>query len=219
MKKITNPNNINTIPVQIPRKRIYSRLGYNIHMTNVSSEQKILIDNEITTAFSYCEAKGMWLRIPITSKNDDSVELLSGEIIYSKSLSKMLKNSKNILFMAATVGEEIVKKTNQKMKNKEAAIAVIYDAVGSETADASLEWINEYIRQNIKRNNEKLTKHRFSPGYGDLGLENQKIIYNLLKLQNIGITLNDRYMMLPEKSVIGIAGIEEINNEEQINNE
>lgn len=51
---------------------------------------------------------------------------------------------------------------------------------------------------------------RYSPGYGDLPLTNQKIIFDILNLERLGLRITERFMLVPEKSVIAIAGVEGI---------
>jgi len=53
-----------------------------------------------------------------------------------------------------------------------------------------------------------LTRMRFSPGYGDLSLENQKLFFKALELEKMGMKLTESLMMFPEKSVTAIAGVE-----------
>ena len=43
----------------------------------------------------------------------------------------------------------------------------------------------EFINKEIRREGKNLPK-RYSPGYGDLLLTNQKIIYDILNLKNLG---------------------------------
>ena len=71
-----------------------------------------------------------------------------------------------------------------------------------------MDWLNTYILQQIKRRGESLTKMRFSPGYGDLLLENQKIFYSLLDMGDMNVTLTEKCIMVPEKTVTALAGIE-----------
>jgi cobalamin-dependent methionine synthase I len=78
--------------------------------------------------------------------------------------------------------------------------------VASETADAGLDWIQAFLNSQMAKQGRKLTT-RYSPGYGDLDLSAQKVIYDALKLEKIGISITDRYLLIPEKSVLAIAGI------------
>ena len=198
-----------TIPVQLPMKRIYMRLGYNFHKTEVADEQRKKIEDSINEGFILCEPKGMYARLDISKKENDKTVLSNGSILTSASLAKLLSHSHAVLIMGATVGKTIVEIIDQKVTTKETSTAVVYDAVGSESADAAVGWINEYVRQQLPRKCEMLTKFRFSPGYGDLDLSNQKIMFQILGLDSIGLELTDKYMLRPEKSVIAIAGIEQ----------
>ena len=52
-------------------------------------------------------------------------------------------------------------------------------------------------------------RQRFSPGYFDLDIRENKKIFDMIELtKRIGITLTDTYQMLPTKSVTAIIGIE-----------
>jgi cobalamin-dependent methionine synthase I len=65
-----------------------------------------------------------------------------------------------------------------------------------------------FLNRMLAREGRKTTKHRYSPGYGDLSLRHQKIIFDLLDLQRLDLTITPDYILIPEKSVVAIAGIE-----------
>ena len=75
----------------------------------------------------------------------------------------------------------------------------------SETADAGLDELQSYIDKILIREGKKTTK-RFSPGYGDLKLEMQKRIFDALEPGSIGISINESFMLEPEKSVFAVCG-------------
>ena len=52
----------------------------------------------------------------------------------------------------------------------------------------------------------RITKHRYSPGYGDVSLSCQKDFFRLLPCTRIGLTLMDTLIMAPEKSVTAYIG-------------
>lgn len=191
----------------LPERQIYARLGYNFHKTEVDPGQRRDIEATIEEAFSLCGPRGLWTEVGIASRDSGSVTLAEDIRLSSVSLSSMLSGCRSVLLMAATVGEEIITAIAEKISREETAAALIYDAVGSETADETLDWINRYLRQEYIRKGAALTKRRFSPGYADMGLENQKIIYDILGMDRIGVSITERYVLVPEKSVIGIAGV------------
>ena len=68
--------------------------------------------------------------------------------------------------------------------------------------------INLLCANLAKKEGFNLTKMRFSPGFGDLSLENQKQFFKALELEKIGLRLTDSLMIVPEKSVTAIVGVE-----------
>lgn len=201
-------NIFNRIPVNLPEKEIFARLKYNIHKTEMDDDNRKKIFSAISRGFALCEPKGSWTRSPISGRTDDSLTFENGIIIRSRSVADLLSHSGAAVFFCATAGHRIVDIAAESFKNGDGASAVIFDAVGSETAEAAVDWINTYISRELKRRGESLTPMRFSPGYGDFLLENQRHFFELLKLADFGVTLTDRYIFVPEKTVTAIAGIE-----------
>ena len=196
------------IPVNLPEKEIFFRLKYNIHKTEIDDESRKKILSAISKGFALCEPKGVWIRSAITGRRADSLTFENGIVISSRSVADLLSSSSAAVFFSATAGHKIVEIAAESFKNGDGASAVIYDAVGSETAEAAVDWINTYIARELQRRGESLTHMRFSPGYGDFLLENQKQFFELLKLADFGVKLTERYIFVPEKTVTAIAGIE-----------
>ncbi|MDD5602501.1 MAG: vitamin B12 dependent-methionine synthase activation domain-containing protein [Eubacteriales bacterium] len=138
---------------------------------------------------------------------EGSLELENGIRLYSADLVDFLGGCPEILFMAATAGSEIIELINNELMHGNKAKAVILDSVASQTADAALDVITDMLNRVLALKGEKLTRRRYSPGYGDLDLSYQKTIYELLDLEKIGISINKMYMLQPEKSVAAIAGV------------
>lgn len=136
--------------------------------------------------------------------------MADGTELTSASLTRLLRHSAAVAVMAATVGPDIVRAAADAVSKGDGATAVTYDAVGGQTAEATMSWINDLVRQQLRRQGEFLTKHRFSPGYGDLHLRLQRTIYGWLQLERLGLSLTPGCMLVPEKSVTALAGIERI---------
>ena len=109
--------------------------------------------------------------------------------------------------MASTVGSEITMETNILIGKNRGAEAVIVDAAASEIADEVMNKINQICANLAKKEGFKLTKMRYSPGFGDLGVENQTQFFKTLELENMGLELTESYMIVPEKSVTAIVGV------------
>jgi hypothetical protein len=207
MNKLYKLNILEKIPINLPEKEIFSRLKYNIHKTEIDDENKKRIISIIKYGFAFCEPKGAWIRIKISQIGVGSVIFENGITLESKSIADFLKKSDSALFLFATAGPKIVEIIENSFKNGDNSGSVIYDAVGSEIAEAAIDWLNEYVKKELMRNGESLTGMRFSPGYGDFLLENQRYFFDLLNMKDFGVSLNEKYIFSPEKTVTGLVGV------------
>lgn len=136
---------------------------------------------------------------------------LNGEVcdfglfrLESKDLSQNLKGCKKAIVFAATVGIEL-DRLIAKYSRLSPARALILQAIGSERADALCDAFCADIAGECAA-----VRPRFSPGYGDLSLESQKIVFSALDCERrAGITLNDSLLMSPSKSVTAFVGLNE----------
>lgn len=198
------------IPSKPSEGMILTRLGYKKTKTVFSDEYKEKLNRMISEGMLMCNTKGIFGRYDIIEKSDKHI-VLENELVFEGSgLAGLLSNSVEIVLMASTVGSEITEKIHHEVESGDASYGVVLDAVASETADAALDWMVDFINKLIRREGKILTKMRYSPGYGDLPLFNQKKIFDVLGLEKLGLSITERYMLLPEKSVIAIAGIEGI---------
>jgi cobalamin-dependent methionine synthase I len=63
--------------------------------------------------------------------------------------------------------------------------------------------------ENLFRNQGKGVTLRFSPGYCDWPISEQKKVFELVQADMIGVSLNESFLMNPRKSVSGLFGITE----------
>ncbi len=121
--------------------------------------------------------------------------------IYSKNLYNLLQGCKTAIIMAATTGITIDRLLN-KMAVISASKYFIMDAVGSAAAESFCDYMDNMLRGISAK------RHRFSPGYGDLPLEIQPDLLNMLNAsKNLGITINKSLLMTPAKTITAIMGV------------
>ncbi|KNY30285.1 vitamin B12 dependent-methionine synthase activation domain-containing protein [Pseudobacteroides cellulosolvens] len=196
------------IPSNPKKEMILTRLGYKNNVTTLCDSEKEFLNNGIKEGLILCQPQGIYCILDIIENDGSIISFENNMKIESSNLSELLKDSKKAVFMFATVGYEVSERINYEISSGDASLGVILDSAASQTADAAVGWITEFINKLLKRNQEKLTKYRYSPGYGDLSLHFQKIIFDLLELDNLGVKITDSCMLEPEKSVIAISGIE-----------
>lgn len=124
----------------------------------------------------------------------------------SAHLRKNLKGCDRIVLFAATVGIELDRLIG-KYSRISPVKAFLFQAIGAERIEMLCNVFNEeYTKQAEQKG--LFTRPRFSPGYGDLPIEIQKDIFNVLDCpRKIGLSLNDSLLMSPSKSVTALIGI------------
>jgi hypothetical protein len=123
-------------------------------------------------------------------------------------LTRLLEKSTSAYLMGASISARDVDRISQAMQAGEGLKAIVFDAYASEYVDGTLDVIIARKNEALRRTGQKLTKHRFSPGYGDLDIRYQKVFFDLLGMQTLDVSINENYLLSPEKSVIAIAGVE-----------
>lgn len=137
------------------------------------------------------------------------IDFLTNNNIKSQKLNNNLTNCSYVIILAATIGP-MVDKLILQYQNKSSSSALIIQAIGAMFIESFVDFLCKDFAQEALKNGYKL-KPRFSPGFGDLSLENQKKIFSFLRCsQQIGLTLNDSLVMSPEKSVTAFIGLEKI---------
>lgn len=208
MNKITYFNSIQVIP---KKKSIMSRLGHSRRSNVLSVKDQSFIDETISLGLALCRNQGAAGRFALKGDNTTgSVVLKDGTSMGSRQLAKMLQKSHEVLFMAGTAGPEITDRIGLEMEQGNAATAIVLDAVASLSADMILDRIMDIFNKVLQKEGRQLTGRRYSPGFGDLPLNNQAVIFRLLGLERLHLSLNESMMLSPEKSVLAIAGIERV---------
>ena len=120
----------------------------------------------------------------------------------SLSLNKHLGGCDSVIVFAATLGIAIDRLIARYSKLSPAK-ALMLQAIGAERIEALCDKFEDDLTES-----GYVLCPRFSPGYGDLGLEFQKNIFAVLDCaKHIGVSISDSFVMSPSKSVTGIIGI------------
>ena len=162
--------------------------------------EMVQIEECLTELKKAVNCKFSAVRTPIEHFDGDSLDCGFGEF-KSAALVKNLQNCREVFVFAVTLGLGVDRLLN-RLSCISPAKHFISDALASSMAEAAADRAEELIKGEIQ------CRPRFSPGYGDLPLELQPKILNLLNAQRLlGITTNKSLLMSPGKSVTAIMGI------------
>mgnify|MGYP002627448508 CR=1 FL=1 len=124
----------------------------------------------------------------------------------SESLARNLRGCSSLVLFAGTLGIEI-DRFLAKYGRLSPAKALWFQAIGAAGIEALCDRFCEELPDLLPGSETRL-RPRYSPGFGDFGLEYQPFIFAALDCQKtIGLTLTDSLLMSPTKSVTALIGI------------
>ena len=118
----------------------------------------------------------------------------------------MLQPCHEIILFAATLGAQS-ERALLKEQARDSAQAMLLDAVFSAAVEELCDQAEKRLRQELTEEGLYLTD-RFSPGYGDMPLEQTRTICDVLNTnRSLGLTVSASGIMIPRKSVTAVMGI------------
>ena len=138
------------------------------------------------------------------SQNEKNIISFADVCFESKDLARNLHNCDKIYLLACTIGPQ-VDSIIRREQTLNAAMAAILQGAGAMFIEKLVDLSNMQIKMDAQKNG-RITKPRYSPGYGDVPLFCQKDFFRLLPCTRIGLTLMDTLIMAPEKSVTAYIG-------------
>ena len=118
-----------------------------------------------------------------------------------------LRDCDSVIVFAATLGTE-AESLIRRAAARNMADAVMLDAVGSAVIEAVCDNFCQDLAAELA---PRFLTDRFSPGYGEMPLSDQRAIFSLLDVsRRIGVHLSESCLMIPQKSVTALIGVSDV---------
>jgi len=186
---------------------IYTRLGYRKNTTRLSQDERDNIDYLVELTENTLNIVTAYRIVDILNISSPYILLEDGTRLKGEKLSELLNGCHQALIMFATGGPKVIELIEKLQNEGRLSDAVVVDAAASEITDSALDVVMAHVERNLRPIGQALTKMRFSPGYGDFDLPQQAELFRLLDAGRFGVSLNEAFMLTPEKSVFAVAGI------------
>ncbi len=128
------------------------------------------------------------------------------ELNLGRQVCGYIKEATQVALFLCTAGEDFTRMTNALNEQGDIMEAFILDAIGSLTVEKAMDKIQESLKFSVESQELKIS-NRYSPGYCNWPLTDQKPLFDLIGQKPIGIELSDSCLMTPRKSVSGLIGI------------
>jgi len=189
--------------INIEDKFVYQLLGYRKKSVLVPDRIRDAVKRELTISRELLRFKGAYSHFNMTF-GGGLVHLDNGYSIESGKFSEWVNDCTHLYLFVVTAGILFSERTSELLSRDEISAAMIADAAGSAAAESCAQAADNFIRS--LEPDMELTK-RYSPGYGDWDVADNRNFLACLKSEEIGITVNEGGFMRPEKSVSAAIGV------------
>ena len=194
-----------SVDIEIDKKQVCHYIGYEDNH-KLSARISSLIDDYaehahylINPLYSYIIKDVEWAR--------GSIALIEDSIIFqSRKIVQLLEHCHQVAIFLVTIGKYMGETTSQLAKDGLILQATVLDAIGSDAVERLADFAQDKIKD-IAEAQGLVTSRRFSPGYCDWNIGQQRMLFYALTGNTLGIRLTGECLMMPQKSISGIIGI------------
>jgi hypothetical protein len=195
--------------IDIDKQQILSNIGYaddyqpSARITSLVNDYIENYHDFIASSYSYVIRDILSIEGNLVTVEDP----IEGSItLKSRVIARLLERCEKVAIFALTIGNHLEDMVAYLAENKLVLQATVLDAIGSSAAENLADYVSDRIGRlaNLKG---LVTSQRFSPGYCDWAVSQQKMVFKAMHGDNAGIRLTESLLMMPQKSVSGIIGI------------
>jgi len=147
------------------------------------------------------------IRVETSIEEFGEIFLGEGRNASSTPLEDMVPNARRLALFAVTIGEEICAEIRKQFSDGDVALGYGLDTIASAGAEKlmdamALDYQENVLQSNPTRSEVRVLAH--SPGYCGWHVSGQRKLFEVLRPDRIGISLNPTHLMQPSKSVSGV---------------
>ena len=182
-----------------------------IDVKNVPAKFGKVFDQTREIAYQHFTMECLFQSYRIETMDEETIALENGILLKSELLPKIFHRSFALGLIVVTLnGYDEIDAAEENMLRK-----LFLDNWGTAFIECGDKWAMQSIAKNLEQKNLFIT-HSFSPGQNDIPIEMQTLIFQGLNPEEIGVTLSEKFMMHPKKTVSGIFGIQNEKDEHSI---
>lgn len=138
---------------------------------------------------------------------EGSDDLLSHLIVFeSEVIARLLRQCRRVAVLLVTIGIHLEEMTSKLAEDGLILQASVLDAIGSDAVEKVADFVQNRIEEAAHAEGFVISR-RFSPGYCDWDISQQRAVFRAVTGDSAGVHLTDRCLMIPQKSISGIIGL------------
>jgi len=193
------------VDIEIDKKQVCHYIGYDDNH-KLSARISSLIDDYaehahdlINPLYSYITKDVEWAR--------GSIAFIEDSIIFkSQVVAQLLEHCHQVAVFLVTIGKYLEETAHRLARDGLILNATVLDAIGSSAVEKLANFVQDRIKEAAAAQGLVISQ-RFSPGYCDWDIGQQRMLFWALTGNTLGIHLTGECLMIPQKSISGIIGI------------
>ncbi len=133
------------------------------------------------------------------------VQLDNGFVFSGEYLTENLENADLVVLVVMSIGAELQRQI-ESMSAEDPFNGFVLDAVAAYMTEAMSEMVWDGFARRYAEDGRSITSF-LSPGTKDFSLQQQIVLFDILRPDRIGVQLSDSQLMWPAKSLSGIIGV------------
>jgi hypothetical protein len=194
------------IEVALNRDEVCRRLGYEKGQS-LRPRASSLVDSQLGEARLLIKPHACYTIKSITGVSSSTLSI-DGMVLRSRQIAPMFSGCSRVAVFLVTIGVGLEKRVAQLMGDGLAHEAFVLDTTGSVAVEEAADWLEGEIGRIAAAKGHRIG-WRYSPGYCDWDIVQQKELFGILDGESIGVDLTGECLMVPRKSISGIIGMGE----------
>jgi len=169
-----------------------------------------MIGEALSKAQELCDIKGGYILLdPVNADRENRILYCKEQVFHTgKVVTNQLKNSVKAAWYICTVGEKLPDYSRELMDKGDLMEGYVVDVAGNVIVETAMDLILSKLAGEMADEGLKTT-NRYSPGYCEWDIIEQKKLFALFPKGYLGVHLTDTSLMQPIKTVSGVIGIGE----------
>ena len=196
------------VPVRLDRAEVQRYAGFP-RGSRVPANVEGMLDALMADAPRIVKPAAVYRLFAVERPVEDPVRLRDGPVLGGRGLMALLRESEYACAFVVTAGEGIAGAAKEAIDRGRFTEGLLLDAIGSAAVESAADHLQELAAREgpPPGGGRRMFTQRFSPGYCDWPLEEQRRVFAALDPAQAGVTLTESLLMVPEKSVSAVFGI------------
>jgi len=191
--------------IDVDIKKVLENIGY---ATDYQPSVRImsLVNEYIDNAHNFIAPSYSYVIRDVKSVEGSSVVIDGPITLQSEVIASVLAQCEQVAIFALTIGSHLEELVAHLAESGVIVQAAVLDAIGSGAVEKVADFVQERVARAARIKGLYISR-RYSPGYCDWDVSQQRMIFQAMNGDFAGIRLTDDCLMLPQKSISGVIGI------------